>query len=82
MARSGPLPRQTTTFAADAAAGLRTVEMDSRDALLVWCPNDGWAAAPGCPAGIRDLLDLYLPVLPKETQTTLTVGHLGQSLDG
>ena len=82
LARSGPLPRQTTAFTADAMAGLRTVEMDSRAALVVWCPNDGWAAAPGCPAGIRDLLDLYLSVLPKETHTVLTVGHLGQSLDG
>lgn len=81
LARSGPLPPRTTAFAA-AAAGLRTVELDSRDALLRWCPGDGWAAAPGCPAGIRDLLDLYLPVLPQETHPTLTVGHLGQSLDG
>lgn len=81
LARSGPLPPRTTAFAA-AAAGLRTVELDSRDALLCWCPGDGWAAAPGCPAGIRDLLDLYLPILPQETHPTLTVGHLGQSLDG
>jgi len=82
IARSGLLPRQASAFAADAVKGLRVVERDSPDALLVWCPSDGWAAAPGCKAEIRDLLDLYLPVLPKESHATLTVGHLGQSLDG
>ncbi len=82
MARSIPLPRRTTAFAAVAAGGLRSVDPDSPDARLVWCPGAGWTAAAGCPAGIRDLIDLYLPLLPSDPHETLAVGHLGQSLDG
>ncbi len=82
MARSAPLPRQTTAFAAEAARGLRTVDLGSPDALLVWSPGAGWTAAAACSAETRDLLDLYLPVLPKDPHETLAVGHLGQSLDG
>lgn len=82
MGRSAPLPRQTTAFAANAARGLWTVDQDSPEALLVWSPREGWTTAPGCPAALRDLLDLYLPILPKDPHETLAVGHLGQSLDG
>lgn len=81
-ARAGPLPRETTALAADAAGGLRSVDLGSPDALLVWCPRDGWTAAEGCRAEVQGLLDLYLPVLPKDAHETLVVGHLGQSLDG
>jgi riboflavin-specific deaminase-like protein len=82
MGCSSPPPRQTTSFAWDGAVGLWPVETDDPEALLVWRPGNGWATASACPAGVRDLLELYVPVLPRDRSETLVIGHLGQSLDG
>jgi diaminohydroxyphosphoribosylaminopyrimidine deaminase / 5-amino-6-(5-phosphoribosylamino)uracil reductase len=82
IARSAPLPGPMTAFAADGSNGLRAVGVNDPAALIVRCPQDGWAVASGCPTGMRDLLDLYLPVLAKDPWETFTIGHLGQSLDG
>jgi riboflavin-specific deaminase-like protein len=51
-------------------------------AWVLWRRGAGWAAGGGWPAGTRDLLDLYLPVLPAHPQAAISVAHLGQSLDG
>ncbi len=55
------------------------VRSDARNAIVVWRGDAGWAPAvpPGDPG--HALLDLYLPICSVET---ITVGHLGQSLDG
>jgi riboflavin-specific deaminase-like protein len=51
-------------------------------ALLEWRPGHGWSArlphADACAA----ILDLYLPVCSATKARPLTVGHLGESLDG
>jgi riboflavin-specific deaminase-like protein len=49
------------------------------DDIVVWRGEDGWA--PAVPSGDphHALLDLYLPICSAET---ITIGHLGQSLDG
>lgn len=49
---------------------------------LAWSPASGWRLAGHLPDEARALLDLYLPLLPRHPQATLTLGHLGQSLDG
>lgn len=52
------------------------------DAVLLWRPGDGWSAGPAAPAEWSPLLDLYLPVCSASPARPVTVGHLGQSLDG
>ena len=75
----------TTTeaaFGADASGGLIPVHGDGRAAWLQWRPSFGWAIGPAAPAAANALFDLYLPICAASGQRPLTVGHLGQSLDG
>ncbi len=51
-------------------------------ALLVWRKPEGWSRAATAPAAVHALLDLYLPVCNSGGRSSLTVGHLGQGLDG
>ncbi len=41
-----------------------------------------WEIHPGAPAGCRDLLSLYLPLVAAGPDACWAVGHLGQSLNG
>jgi riboflavin-specific deaminase-like protein len=61
---------------------LRALDGDGENAVLRWQPAAGWSAmlAPEDPR--RDLLDLYLPISSATAARPITVGHLGQSLDG
>jgi len=54
---------------------------DSRVSLS-WIPEAGWKAATHLGDACRALFDLYLPVASAHPGAPLTVGHLGQSLDG
>jgi diaminohydroxyphosphoribosylaminopyrimidine deaminase / 5-amino-6-(5-phosphoribosylamino)uracil reductase len=69
-------------FTADAAEGLRQTTADAPDVVLVWSPGAGWQSrlAPSDPRSA--LVDLYLPVSGATSARPVTVGHLGQSLDG
>lgn len=49
------------------------------DAAVAWTPGAGWSAVETPPL---PLLDLYLPVCGATAAHPVTVGHLGQSLDG
>jgi riboflavin-specific deaminase-like protein len=49
---------------------------------MLWDPDEGWKPGRNTPTAISELLDLYLPLCGRSAQDTLTVGHLGQSLDG
>jgi riboflavin-specific deaminase-like protein len=62
----------------------RLVAVDARDprALLLWDPQLGWRPGRDLSSEVRDLLDLYLPVVGGGPRETRTIGHLGQSLDG
>jgi diaminohydroxyphosphoribosylaminopyrimidine deaminase/5-amino-6-(5-phosphoribosylamino)uracil reductase len=66
----------------DADAPLRRVQTGSPEAAIVWHPGAGWELVlpEGDPR--RALIDLYLPICSATVQRPLTVGHLGQSLDG
>ena len=70
------------SFAIDRDGELRAASADGRDAVLDWQPGAGWRAR--LPAGDprSDLLDLYLPLCSATASRPITVGHLGQSLDG
>lgn len=73
LARAGPLPLAPSTLTAG-------------EGLITWSASAGWELTPEAQAQVeteaRDLLDLYLPLLPPEPTATLTLAHLGQSLDG
>jgi riboflavin-specific deaminase-like protein len=64
------------------AAELRAVPPGDRDAAVAWRPDSGWEVLlpPGDPA--HALIDLYLPICSATVARPITVGHLGQSLDG
>jgi len=55
---------------------------DGRAALLTWSPGHGWRSQLPPGDSRADLLDLYLPICSASSAHPMTVGHLGQSLDG
>jgi riboflavin-specific deaminase-like protein len=73
---------QTAAFALGDDAGLRRVTDGDRDAIVVWRPGDGWSAALPPHDPRHALIDLYLPICSATNAHPITVGHLGQSLDG
>jgi len=82
LARMSRLPEIPSAFAADAGAGLRPVAANATQALIAWSPATGWAVASAAQGDARSVLDLFVPLLPRYTGEPLTLGHLGQSLDG
>jgi riboflavin-specific deaminase-like protein len=73
---------QFAAFTLGEDAQLRALPAGHPDALIAWRPGTGWE--PLLPA--RDLgsalVDLYLPFCSGSSVKPITVGHLGQSLDG
>jgi diaminohydroxyphosphoribosylaminopyrimidine deaminase/5-amino-6-(5-phosphoribosylamino)uracil reductase len=65
-----------------ADAGLRRVADGERDAIVVWRPGEGWSAVLPPHDPRHALIDLYLPICSATNAHPITVGHLGQSLDG
>ena len=55
---------------------------DGRGAVLAWHPGIGWESRLAADDGRSELLSLYLPICSATSARPLTVGHLGQSLDG
>jgi len=70
------------TYALTAGGELRPVNAGHQDAVVAWLPGPGWV--PVLPADdLRSaLIDLYLPICSATSADPITVGHLGQSLDG
>ncbi|MGE0816104.1 MAG: RibD family protein [Vicinamibacterales bacterium] len=58
------------------------VPIDDGSATAVWRPGQGWALTAAVTGPDRALLDLYLPICSATTTAPITIGHLGQSLDG
>ena len=69
-------------FEEDEHQGLRPLLTDRPDAVLAWHPGAGWESR--LPPGDErsELLNLYLPMCSATSARPMTVGHLGQSLDG
>jgi diaminohydroxyphosphoribosylaminopyrimidine deaminase/5-amino-6-(5-phosphoribosylamino)uracil reductase len=82
-AMAGDLERdaRARSFAFDGTT-LRPATSDAAGGVLEWQPGSGWHSR--LPAGNpqADLLDLYLPLCSATASRPITVGHLGQSLDG
>lgn len=61
---------------------LISVADDDPGAVVAWKPGTGWEARLPAADPRRPLVELYLPVSSASSRNPLTVGHLGQSLDG
>ena len=63
-------------------AELRPVSDDRDEAMLEWRPGAGWHSRLAADNPHAHLLELYLPMCSATAARPVTVGHLGQSLDG
>jgi riboflavin-specific deaminase-like protein len=81
MAAAAERDGRSRSFALDGAS-LRPVAGDSDDAVIEWRPGTGWHSRLAADSPQSHLLDLYLPVCSATPSRPMTVGHLGQSLDG
>ena len=61
---------------------LRPVPAGHPDAVISWRPENGWEPALPAEDPRRALIELYLPICSATPADPITVGHLGQSLDG
>jgi diaminohydroxyphosphoribosylaminopyrimidine deaminase/5-amino-6-(5-phosphoribosylamino)uracil reductase len=68
-------------FIADGGRLLRAGNED-REAVVVWRPGTGWKTVLEPDDPRHPLLELYLPICSATRARPITVGHLGQSLDG
>lgn len=74
--------RDPITFGADSEGDLYQVPAGGPGALLRWEPSAGWMSLLSSEDSRHALLDLYLPFCSATPGRPMTVGHLGQSLDG
>lgn len=70
------------SFALDDDGALVAVRDGDAAALLEWRPGRGWACLLPQNDDRRALVDLYLPICGATPARPVTVGHLGESLDG
>ncbi len=82
VAEAAAAAGETARFALDDTGALRRVAAGDPAAPLEWRPGHGWVLLlpPGDPR--HGLVDLYLPVCSATRARPITVGHLGQSIDG
>ena len=69
-------------FALGEDGRLQSLAAEAPEGLLDWSPAQGWLPRLGASDPRRDLLDLYLPICSASAERPITLGHLGQSLDG
>jgi riboflavin-specific deaminase-like protein len=75
------LASESSAFTFDDGRLRRVAEAD-RDAVILWRPEHGWTTILPAHDPRQPLIDLYLPVCSATPARPITVGHLGQSLDG
>jgi riboflavin-specific deaminase-like protein len=73
---------QYQRFALARAGQLQSVDAQDSAALLAWVPDFGWQSLLDATAAEHALAQLYLPICSAHAFYPITVGHLGQSLDG
>jgi len=61
---------------------VRPLPAGHEDALVAWRPGGGWEPLLPPQDPRHALVDLYLPICSATRARPITVGHLGQSLDG
>ena len=80
LRRGGRAPRAPTGYTLAADGRLSTTRHDDRAALAVW-DHRGLRPGPALPPPLHDLIALYAPLFPVNPGQTVTVAHLGQSID-
>ena len=70
------------TFSVGDDLRLAPVRPDDPSALLAWHPGRGWTLLLPPDHPQHAFIDLYLPICGATSTNPITVGHLGQSLDG
>jgi riboflavin-specific deaminase-like protein len=77
------LRNEPALFAVDSGGGrLQPADVAGAKTALAWDPGKGWRLTLPRDDPRRALVDLYLPVCSASPSRPITVGHLGQSLDG
>lgn len=79
--RKDPYPDRGT-YGLDEGGRFGLVTEPNSNHCLEWNQGTGWNASPLTTGIVRVLLDLYLPMCNVHAAKPMTVGHLGQSLDG
>lgn len=82
--KSESLSRVTrpAAYGIDDEGDLQPVHDKHRATELEWRPGEGWATTLPPDDKRRPFLELYLPVASASKARPMTIGHLGQSLDG
>jgi diaminohydroxyphosphoribosylaminopyrimidine deaminase / 5-amino-6-(5-phosphoribosylamino)uracil reductase len=73
---------QAAAFVLAEDGQLRPLPGGHPDAVVAWRPGAGWEALLPSDDVRQALIELYLPICSATTVSPITVGHLGQSLDG
>ena len=73
---------QRARCALGADGELRSVAAGDAGALIAWRPDAGWEVVLPDDDPRRAFIDLYLPMCSATAARPVTVGHLGESLDG
>ena len=73
---------QPTAFTIDDNGALRLAARDDAAPSLVWEPRRGWRHTLPSDDPRTPLIELYLPICSATADQPITLGHLGQSLDG
>jgi riboflavin-specific deaminase-like protein len=73
---------QQASLAMGADGRLHMIEAGHPDAVITWRPHAGFELLLAADDPRRALIDLYLPICGATDSNPITVGHLGQSLDG
>lgn len=76
------LVRAAAREAESAARGDVTVLPADGSPAITWCANRGWQCVLPADDERRPLIDLYLPFCSATAAQPMTLGHLGESLDG
>jgi riboflavin-specific deaminase-like protein len=74
--------RESRVFAEDEHAQLIAGTADDPRAVLSWEAHAGWQSLLPPDDPRSGLLELYLPICSATPMRPITIGHLGQSLDG
>ena len=82
LARRTESPEEGSAYGMDSSGGLCPLPAGDPRALILWRRPTGWIRSTNAPPAMQALLDLYLPVCNAGPESALTVGHLGQGLDG
>jgi riboflavin-specific deaminase-like protein len=69
-------------FGPRGSAELQPLASNDTGVVLAWSPDTGWQSQLPSQDARSELLNLYLPICSATSSRPVTIGHLGQSLDG